>query len=69
MSDSRLHKKLVFLHRKPCKYKKNFNVTSKALRQRSQKFWPKILTLNFFYSDLYLHFLDHAVEIFSKLYV
>ena len=69
MSDSRLHKKLVFLIESPLNIKKTLYVTSKALRQRSQKFWPKILTLNFFYSDLYLHFLDHAVEIFSKLYV
>ena len=42
----------------------------KALRKPSQKFWPKILTPDLFYSNLYLTFLRSCCEkIFSKLYV
>ena len=69
MSDSRLHKKLVFLHRKPFKYKKNFICHFKGVETTQPKILAKNSNTQFFYSDLYLHFLDHAVEIFSKLYV
>ena len=39
----------------------------KALKQPSQKFWPKILRPYFFYSNLYLHFLRPCCENIFKI--
>ena len=39
----------------------------KALRQPSRKCWPKILTPNFFYCNLYLHFLRPCCENIFKI--
>ena len=41
---------------------RTFSKYYKALRQHSQKFWPKILTPYLFYSNLYLHFLRPCRE-------
>ena len=39
----------------------------KTLKEPSQKFWPKILTLYFFHSDLYLTFLRSCCENIFKI--
>ena len=49
---------------KPRKYKP---VSLQMLRQPSKKFWPKILTPYFFYSNLYLHFLRPCCENIFKI--
>ena len=43
------------------------NAYLNALRQPNQKFWPKILTPYFFYSNLYLHYLRPCCENIFKI--
>ena len=63
------HKNLFFVKKKKKKSLTKFFLTYladfwllKVLRQPTQKFWPKILTPYFFYSNLYLHFLRPCCE-------
>ena len=45
----------------------DLNLSLKALRQPSQKFWPKILTPYFFYSKFYLTILRSCCENIFKI--
>ena len=66
-----IHQKLFFFYFFNVRRRRvGRDLSLKVVRQPSQKLWPKILTLYFFYCNLYLHFLRPFGEnIFNIVFI